>query len=312
VSSTAAISQIGSTGTLWAIVAGGTSGATVSIPDSTVAAMRNSKNLVWTIPAGVPSTATVTGIQVRINGSITSGRSSPTASAPTSVRFAQVSGDSATTIGVSKSFTYTANNTPEAKTVGTTTDVWSMSSAGTGAPYNLSGVQSVSDVSAIYRTVMQVSSYMTAGQTSGRYGFVSGYQAVLDTTGSTTLPLAILYIDPADYPAVAGTGAYLRIRVTGSTNDTAPGVSFTFGLHPVSRSASSGGASACQYVIGTAVSGSTPATWVTPSSDTTANIVGSDFAIPAAGYYCLGVNNSGIIATNAHLNFTATLQLHNA
>jgi len=147
-----------------------------------------------------------------------------------------------------------------------------------------------------------------AARVAGTYGLGQGDPAAIDGTG-TLYPLNIIYIDPADYPSFSNMTPKLRVRVALSVNDTAPTGDFTFGLHPVTRPASSGGAGLCIYTIGAAVAGSTVAVSA-PAADSANNLAGVDFAVPAAGYYVLGFVSTATVAASSHLHISAALQIH--
>jgi hypothetical protein len=159
-----------------------------------------------------------------------------------------------------------------------------------------------------YRTIMDCTGSHTAARAAGTYWIGQGDPLGVSGTG-TLYPANVMYIDPADYPTVNALTTKLRIRAVVEANDVAPGGSYTFGLYPVTRPATSGGAGLVIYTMGTVISGSTVA--VTPAADSQNNVVGSDFAIPAAGFYVIGVVTSANVATSAHVHISASLQLRN-
>jgi hypothetical protein len=124
--------------------------------------------------------------------------------------------------------------------------------------------------------------------------------------------MSIIAIAAADYPAIGTLPTLLRIRGQVACNDVAPNSNFTFGLYPLNRPATSGGAGLCIYSVGTVVSGSNGATVSTPAADSHSNLVGADFALPADGLYVIGVVTTATIATSAHVHLNAQLQLRNA
>lgn len=161
-----------------------------------------------------------------------------------------------------------------------------------------------------YRTVLDSSGSHIAARVAGTYGLGQSQPAAITGVG-TLYPLNVLYIDPADYPNFLGLAAKLRIRATVAVNDVAPTGNFTFGLHPVTRPATSGGAGLAIYTIGAAVAGSTIQI-ATPAADSLNNIVGADFALPAAGFYVLGFVSTATVAASSHLHISAALQMRNA
>jgi hypothetical protein len=165
-------------------------------------------------------------------------------------------------------------------------------------------------LTAPYRTLLDSSGSHIAARVAGTYGFGHGDPVAITGTG-TLYPLNIIQITAADYPSVGALAAKLRVKVTVNCNDVAPGHNFVFGLHPVTRPATSGGAGLCIYTIGAAVAGST-VTATTPAADSSAAFTGADFALPADGQYVLGVVTNGTTATSAHVHLSAALQLHHA
>jgi hypothetical protein len=165
-------------------------------------------------------------------------------------------------------------------------------------------------LSAPYRTLLDSSGSHTAARVAGTYGFGQGDPLAIAGTG-TLYPLNIIYIDPADYPAIGALAAKLRLRCNLHCNDVAPGSNFTIGLHPVTRPATSGGSGLCIYTIGSAVAGSTIAINA-PAADSSTNGVASDFVVPAAGFYVIGLVTSATIATSAHVHAAAQLQMRYA
>jgi hypothetical protein len=159
----------------------------------------------------------------------------------------------------------------------------------------------------VYRTIIEPTGSHIAGRVAGTYGFSHGQPLAITGTG-ILYPLDIIYIDSADYPAVGGLTAKLRLRATLLVNDVAPTGNFVLGLHPVTRPATSGGAGLNIHTIGAAVAGST-LTFTAPAADSRNNGVGADFALPADGFYVVGMVSSATVAANSHLHFSAILQM---
>jgi hypothetical protein len=162
-----------------------------------------------------------------------------------------------------------------------------------------------------YRTILDCTGSHTAAKVAGTYAMGQGDPLAVSGTG-TLYPINIISIKAADYPTVNGLAPKLRIRGQIAVNDVAPTGNFTFGLYPVTRPATSGGAALCIYTLGTVVTGSNGATVSAPAADSHSDLVGSDFALPADGLYCIGVVTTATVATSSHLHLSATLQLRNA
>ena len=160
-----------------------------------------------------------------------------------------------------------------------------------------------------YYFIQQTQGHLTAAFVAGTYfrsdTSANGWNQTVSQFG------AIMYLNPTDYPTVNGVTTKLRISATISTNNAAPGCSFTFGLYPLTRNG--GGSATITWTIGTVISGSQPAQFVTPALNTITNTKGTDFAIPnASGMYAIGVITSATTAVNSYTNMNAILQYRNA
>jgi hypothetical protein len=163
---------------------------------------------------------------------------------------------------------------------------------------------------ASYRVILDSSGSHIAARVAGTYGFAQSQPIAISGTG-TLYPLNAIYIAAADFPTVNGLTAKLRVRAQLFVNDVAPTGNFTFGLHPITRPATSGGAGLVIYTIGAAVSGSTAAV-NTPAADSSNVVASSDFSLPTDGHYVLGVVTTATVATSSHLHMSVALQLRNA
>lgn len=164
---------------------------------------------------------------------------------------------------------------------------------------------------ASYRTILDSSGSHIAGRVAGVYGLSHGQPLAITGVG-TLYPLNTILIAAADFPTLAGLAPKLRIRAQLYTNDVAPTGNYTFGLYPITRPGTSGGAGLCIYTLGTVVVGSNGAAFVTPAADGLLSAVGADFALPADGHYVLGCVTTATVAANAHVHISAQLQMRNA
>lgn len=165
---------------------------------------------------------------------------------------------------------------------------------------------------ASYRTILRGALSLTATtHTAATYLLANGETGFTTATGSAH-PVALIAIAAADYPTIAGATTKLRIRGQIAVNDTAPTGNFTFGLYPLTRPATSGGAGLNIYTVGTVVTGSNGATVSAPAADSHSNLVGADFALPADGIYGLAVVTTATVAASSHLHLNAQLQMRNA
>lgn len=161
----------------------------------------------------------------------------------------------------------------------------------------------------IYNTLMNVSASHTVGKLAGTYALGDGIAAAISGTG-TLIPVGIIGIYAADFPAVTGMSAKLRIRAQVNCNVAAPTGNFTFGLYPITRPGAPGLAGLDTYTIGTVVTGSDGATVSTPAAGSQNSLVSSDFAIPADGQYVIAVVTTATVAAGAHVHLNAQLQAH--
>lgn len=165
-------------------------------------------------------------------------------------------------------------------------------------------------IGAEYITLMNSSGSHIAGRVAGTYGFGHGDPLAITGTG-TLYPLNVIFLDPADFPTKGTLTNKFRLRCSLNVNDVAPTGNFTVGLHPVTRPGTSGGAGLCIYTIGAAVAGSTVVV-NTPAADSINNMVGSDFTMPTAGHYIIGVVTTATVAVSSHLHLSAIVQGHYA
>jgi hypothetical protein len=169
------------------------------------------------------------------------------------------------------------------------------------------------DNNARYTTVQMAHSSHTDGKVAGKYIFAAGQGAAAVSGTGTLYPQKVFYLTGVDFPTINGKATVLRIKGSVFCNDVAPFVgTFTFGLYPVTRPATSGGAGLCIYTAGTVVSGSNGAVVTNPAADSSNNAIGSDFAIPADGWYALAFVTTATVATNAHTHVNCELQMRNA
>jgi len=174
-------------------------------------------------------------------------------------------------------------------------------------------VQGYADATILSRrqTILQGAGSITDGVVLGTYGLVSTGGAVIADGGNFAAPPVLIYIDSADFPVVNGLSPKLFLRAECNANNVAPVASFTLGLYPVTRPASSGGAGVLIYDYGTVVVDSTCA-FTTPAADSQARNQSNSFDLPANGWYAVGLENSATLAANSHVHFNVHLQLINA
>lgn len=172
----------------------------------------------------------------------------------------------------------------------TATDTW-----------DLSGDLEVVDT-VFYKNILQSSGSHVAARVAGTYALGQGDPAAISGTG-TLYPIHAIYILSTEYPAAAK----MRINAQVFVNDVAPTGNFTFGLYPITRPATSGGAALNIYTLGTVVTNST-ALFTAPAADSMNNVSSSEFTVPTTGYYVIGFISTATVATSSHMHMTARLQ----
>jgi hypothetical protein len=176
---------------------------------------------------------------------------------------------------------------------------------------NITGV--ARDLTAVYRTVHECSTTLGLDLGAATYMFGLSHnvpnQVPNQVSGGgdlifrgTTQP--IFYFDDADY-AITGLTTKMRVRAQISANATAPAITFTTGLYPLTVA---GGSDGLVYTAGTVVSGSTVAQ-ATPSASTITQANSGAFTIPSDGAYALACVTNGTIANNAAVQISAQVQL---
>lgn len=160
-----------------------------------------------------------------------------------------------------------------------------------------------------YKNIFEREGTHTAGRIAGTYAVPSGDPLPITGT-AVAYPWGVFYLDPADFPTVDGLTTKLRLRAQVLVNAVAPSGNYTFGLYPVTTPAGAG-AGLTNKTLGTVVTGST-ALISSPALNSNNQVASADFAIPAAGYYVIGLVTSGNVAASSHLEIAAQLQLRNA
>lgn len=163
---------------------------------------------------------------------------------------------------------------------------------------------------AFWQTMMDCTASHTAARVLGTYWLGHGQAAGITGTGTLYSP-TIFRIDTADFPTVSGIAPKFRIKGILNVNDVAPTGNYTFGLYPVTRPATSGGAGLAIYTMGTVIAGSTVAVNA-PAADSQNTFQSADFALPAAGFYVIGFVSTANVAASSHLHISALLQRRNA
>lgn len=180
----------------------------------------------------------------------------------------------------------------------------SMAASGTDKwlRYDRFSVAQATRVGSVYRTLFRTGTRLTTAAASGTKYLLAPNLADTSAAGITANQAGmnmIFNLVAADL-AITGLTTKLRVEASVSGAGTAPAVTITTGLYPVTISANS-------YVLGTVVANSGAALASPPSGITSAN--SGDFDLPTDGAYMLGVIVSGTPA--AAFPVHGTLQARN-
>jgi len=184
--------------------------------------------------------------------------------------------------------------------------------AATGDPEDLTLAQAKALlIDANPRTILRSEASHIAAKVAGTYALASADAAAVSGTG-TLYTQSLIHIAAADYVSKNNAAVKLRLKCMCLVNDVAPTGNFTFGLYPVTRPGTSGGAGVMIYTLGTVVASSNGAVFTTPAADSMAQASSADFALPADGFYAIGVVTTATIATSSLVHLIADLQVVNA
>lgn len=147
-----------------------------------------------------------------------------------------------------------------------------------------------------YRTFVEAETVIFGSSAAGVYmGSIAATTNICKSgTAAQSYPVLVPFV-AADH-AVTGLTTVLRLRVFTTTNGTAPGISYTYGMYPISSIAGSG--NTINLTVGAVVAGST-VTRTTPAASSGFVDASADFAIPSDGRYVLGVSTSGAQGTGS-------------
>lgn len=253
------------------------SNTTIAIPESAVTSLVS--DLALKAPLASPAfTGTPTGITA------------------THVGLGNVTNESKATMFTSPAFT-SVPTSPTAATGTNTTQIATTAFTEAAVP------------NASYRVISEASGSHIAGRVAGTYALGDGDPIAISGTG-TLYPIKIIHIASADLPTVDGKTTKLKIKVNIAVNDVAPTGNYTFGLYPITRPATSGGAGLDIYTLGTVVASST-VLFTTPAADGLLTGSSSDISLPSDGFYCIGVITTATVAVSSHLHMTAYLMMRN-
>lgn len=171
----------------------------------------------------------------------------------------------------------------------------SMAASGTDKKLTLDGLREWFD-----QPVALVHTCGTIGQSiaAGTYWWVDGSSAIASGTGSTTPPLFLVF-NTSDWPNVENMNLHVSLVTTAAQT----GVTFTFGLYPVTIS----GTTSVVPTLGTVVSGSTVA-FSAPGAASENRGNSGDFAAPSADCHVVGLVTSATTAASSRTWWTCTLR----
>lgn len=171
----------------------------------------------------------------------------------------------------------------------------SMAASGTDKKLTLDGLKGF--VTAPVCLLQEVGSFASSSA-SGTYYF-AGTTAIVGGGSSGNIPPRIIGLNTTDWPDVDN----LNLHVSLVTTAAQTGVTFTFGLYPVTIS----GTTSVTYTLGTVVSGSTVA-FNAPGAASENRGNSGDFTFPSTDLYVIGVVTDANTAASSRTHFTATLR----
>lgn len=156
------------------------------------------------------------------------------------------------------------------------------------------------------KPIIHMANSFGGGAGAGTYPLHKNFSAAATTPWGAII--APLYLDPTDWTASGRTVNYV-IRGNMITNAVAPGagVSYNFGLYPITAWGGASGAAPTVTALGSVVTDSTTPTISNPAAGGPTAQVIIEFAAPVAGWYALCVVQTGSAAANAHTVSHATL-----
>lgn len=165
--------------------------------------------------------------------------------------------------------------------------------------------QLASPTSPVWRTVFNISSVVSNLTTTVAYFNAAN----IVNSGSFGLPLGLWTPATAGDVAVAGKTTRLRTRVSWATNASAAGITFTWGLYPVTGLAGTA-ANGTNVTLGTVVSGSTIAL-ASPTASNSAAAASSTINLSdlVATTYVPAIVGSGSQAANSSVLFQFALEM---
>jgi hypothetical protein len=151
--------------------------------------------------------------------------------------------------------------------------------------------------------------FFSGGQLAGAAAagtYISRRDLATTTAVPVTAVTSVVYLDPDNW---AASGRTVRYSLRGSviTNAVAPTATYAFALFPVATWGGASGAAPTAATIGAAVAGSTTTTIVAPAAAGPSTPVTAEFDAPAAGWYVVGMVQTGAAAANANIGWTNTL-----
>lgn len=146
--------------------------------------------------------------------------------------------------------------------------------------------------------VLQTTGGTGAATAPGTYFWVPGGTSAIASGGAASSTLFAV-LNAADWPNVDS----LNLQVSLVTNVAQTGVTFTFGLYPVSVS----GTTTLIWTMGTVVTGSTVA-FTAPGAGSESRGNSGNFAFPAADAYLIGLSTNAATAAASRTAWTCTLR----
>ena len=168
--------------------------------------------------------------------------------------------------------------------------------------------RSLHGVDSRYRTVAQNSLRALSANLTGAGVFAATTAGTLAVETLANGGWQYVYIDPDDL-AVSGRTTKLRLAAACGVQDNAPAITLTVGLYPVGTP--SGGTNVFDANLGAVVTGTTIAFATPAANSASAQSYTTDIALPAEGWYALGVAASGAMAANSVVIMPTRVEVRN-
>lgn len=161
---------------------------------------------------------------------------------------------------------------------------------------------------AYLKVLKDASTRLDAPTSGGPYLLGGGSTGAGVAAAGATAGLSVFYLDPADFKESEVNERLVKYKLLSTllTNATAPTITFTVGLYPVTAAA--GSEQVVSITLGSVVAGST-CVFTTPAHESLTVVRSTVFTAPSAGFFALACAVSGSAAAKSSAAIRATLQM---